>query len=248
MVQRNSTYVEQGESFDRDMDYIPDRITRDSTYLAGRARSLPPRGRPGLPVGQPRDHRAQAARARGRDLDGPVRSGARPGQLDLRPRPGRRRPGARHPPPQGGVRRARPRLPARHHRAGDGRHPHRSGGHQRLPVDHPRPVLRVAGAPPPRRARPLAGRLSRGDGRRHAACVHRGEQRRLPVRVRRLAGGVRRGLRPPLGDDGLARGPAGRSPLPDGVRRSPRPTYACSRRWRASTRSTTATSSATATS
>ena len=30
MVQRNSTYVEQGESFDRDMNYIPDRITRDS--------------------------------------------------------------------------------------------------------------------------------------------------------------------------------------------------------------------------
>ena len=30
MVQRNSTYVEQGESFDRDMDYIPDRITRTS--------------------------------------------------------------------------------------------------------------------------------------------------------------------------------------------------------------------------
>ena len=27
MAQRNSTYVEQGESFDRDMDYIPDRIT-----------------------------------------------------------------------------------------------------------------------------------------------------------------------------------------------------------------------------
>jgi putative glutathione S-transferase len=31
MVQRNSTYVEKGESFDRDMDYIPDRITRDSS-------------------------------------------------------------------------------------------------------------------------------------------------------------------------------------------------------------------------
>jgi glutathionyl-hydroquinone reductase len=29
MVQRNSTYVEQGKSFDRDMDYIPDRITAD---------------------------------------------------------------------------------------------------------------------------------------------------------------------------------------------------------------------------
>ena len=28
MAQRNSTYVEPGESFDRDMDYIPDRITR----------------------------------------------------------------------------------------------------------------------------------------------------------------------------------------------------------------------------
>ncbi len=30
MVTRDSTYVEQGESFDRDMNYLPDRITRDS--------------------------------------------------------------------------------------------------------------------------------------------------------------------------------------------------------------------------
>jgi glutathionyl-hydroquinone reductase len=30
MAQRNSTYVEPGKSFDRDMDYIPDRITRDN--------------------------------------------------------------------------------------------------------------------------------------------------------------------------------------------------------------------------
>src|SRR4051794_20219320 len=30
MPSRTSTYVEQGQSFDRDMDYIPDRITRDS--------------------------------------------------------------------------------------------------------------------------------------------------------------------------------------------------------------------------
>jgi putative glutathione S-transferase len=30
MVERNSTYVEQGESFDRDMSYLPDRITRTS--------------------------------------------------------------------------------------------------------------------------------------------------------------------------------------------------------------------------
>jgi putative glutathione S-transferase len=28
MAERNSTYVEQGQSFDRDMNYIPDRITR----------------------------------------------------------------------------------------------------------------------------------------------------------------------------------------------------------------------------
>jgi putative glutathione S-transferase len=31
MVQRNSTYVEPGQSFDRDMDYISDRITRDAS-------------------------------------------------------------------------------------------------------------------------------------------------------------------------------------------------------------------------
>ncbi len=31
MVQRNATYVEQGQSFERDMDYIGDRITRDSS-------------------------------------------------------------------------------------------------------------------------------------------------------------------------------------------------------------------------
>ncbi len=30
MAQRNSTYVEPGKSFERDMDYIPDRITRES--------------------------------------------------------------------------------------------------------------------------------------------------------------------------------------------------------------------------
>jgi putative glutathione S-transferase len=30
MVKRDSTYVEEGQSFERDMDYLPDRITRDS--------------------------------------------------------------------------------------------------------------------------------------------------------------------------------------------------------------------------
>jgi glutathionyl-hydroquinone reductase len=32
MVERNSTYVEQGESFDRDMDYLPDRITIEGDW------------------------------------------------------------------------------------------------------------------------------------------------------------------------------------------------------------------------
>ena len=52
------------------------------------------------------------------------------------------------------------RLPARHHRAGDGRDPDRPGRHQRLPVDHPRPLLRVAGAPPRRTRRTCGPRTS----------------------------------------------------------------------------------------
>jgi putative glutathione S-transferase len=35
MVERNSTYVEQGQSFDRDMDYLSDRITRDPSTGSG---------------------------------------------------------------------------------------------------------------------------------------------------------------------------------------------------------------------
>ena len=121
----------------------------------------------------------------------------------------------------------------------------RRGGHQRLPVPHPRPLLRVARAPPTGCAGPVARGRARGDGRGDGAGLHRGEQRRLPVRLRRLAGGVRRGLRPPLDHPRLARGPAHRPPLPDGRARSPRPTYGSSRRSPASTRSTTGTSSAT---
>jgi putative glutathione S-transferase len=41
MVQRNSTFVEQGSSFERDMDYIPDRITRDSSTGSGQAAHWP---------------------------------------------------------------------------------------------------------------------------------------------------------------------------------------------------------------
>ena len=234
------------------MNYIPDRIARDraDSTLAGRAGALPAGRRQGLPVGQPRDHRAQPARPRGRHLAGAVRARRTTSDswtFDLDPD------GVD---PVLGIHRLQEayfdRIPG---------YPRgitvpaivdvadRPGGHQRLPVDHPRPVLRVAASTTAPDAPDLwPAELPRGDGGGDGAGLHRGQQRRLPLRVRRLAGGVRRGLRPALGRDGLARGAARRPPLPDGRRRSPRPTYACSRRWPASTRSTTATSSATATS
>ena len=64
-------------------------------------------------------------------------------QLDLRPRPGRPRPGARA--SSGCRRRSSPasRTTAGHHRAGDRRRADRPGGHQRLRADDPRPVDRV---------------------------------------------------------------------------------------------------------
>ena len=94
--------------------------------------------------------------------------------------------------------------------------PTKAGRHQRLRADHPRPLHRVDGAPPRRRARPVPGEAARRDGRRHAARLHRGQQRGVPVRVRRLAGGVRQGLRPAVHRAGLAGGAAGRPAVPDG--------------------------------
>ena len=41
MVQRNSTYVEQGQSFERDMDYIGDRITRVPSAGSGEVPEWP---------------------------------------------------------------------------------------------------------------------------------------------------------------------------------------------------------------
>ena len=65
---------------------------------------------PGLPVGEPRDHRAPAARPRGRASRwGCCGPDPRRAQLDLRPRPRRRRPGARHRAAAGGL--LRPRSP-----------------------------------------------------------------------------------------------------------------------------------------
>ena len=112
--------------------------------VAGRARALPAGGRLGLPVGEPGDHRAPAARPRGRDLARGLRADPRRAQLDLRPRPGRRDPVlgierlqeaylARFPDYPRGI-----TVPA------DRRRTDRRRRHERLPVDHPRPLLRVA--------------------------------------------------------------------------------------------------------
>ena len=79
--------------------------------VAGGARPVPAGRRAGLPLGQPGHHRATAARARGRHLDGAVRADPRPGQLDLRPRPGRCGPGAGHPAAQGRLRARQPGYP-----------------------------------------------------------------------------------------------------------------------------------------
>ena len=162
------TYVEQGKAFDRDMDYIPDRITRDARTPEHGPADVelwpvePGRYRLVAAPACPWANRAIIVRHLLGLEDvislGLPRPDPRRAQLDLRPRPRRRRPGARHRAAAGGLLRPLPRLPARHHRAGDGRGRDRPGRHQRLPVDHPRPLLRVARPPPPGRAGPVAGR------------------------------------------------------------------------------------------
>ena len=92
------TYVEQGKGFDRDMNYVPDRITRDARtpehgptdgelwpVEPGRYRLV---AAPRLPVGEPGADRAPPARPRGRDLGRPAGADPRQAQLDLRPDPG----------------------------------------------------------------------------------------------------------------------------------------------------------------
>ncbi len=184
--------------------------------MAGRAGAVPAGGRVGVPVGEPGDHRAPVARPRGRDLARHLWPDARPAELDVRPRPRRPGPGPRPRAVAGGVLPAVPRLPARHHGArGRGRaHPGRR--HQRLPVDHPRPLLRVAGAPPPRCPGPVARRPPRRDGRGHGADLQRPQRRRVPVRLREQPGRLRRRVRRAVGHHGLARGAARRPALPDG--------------------------------
>ena len=209
----------RGPSADPLDDAVPQRLEGQPARRPGvgrRTGPLPPRRRARLPVGAPLDHRAQPARARGRHLLGRARPDPRRPQLDLRPRRGRPRPGARHRAAPGGLPRPRPRLPARHHRARDRRRRVGRGRDQRLPADHPRPGLRVARPPAPRRPGPVARRPPRGDGGGHEAGLHRGQQRRLPLWLRRLAGGVRRRVRAAVDRDGLARGASRRPSLPHG--------------------------------
>ena len=112
---------------------------RRARRLPRRGGALPSRRRAGLPVGQPRDHRAPPARARGRPVDGDLRPDPRQAQLDLRPRPRRPRPGAADPAHPGRLLQARPRLPPRHHGSRDRRRADRRRGDQRLQADHRRP-------------------------------------------------------------------------------------------------------------
>ena len=163
MVQRNSTYVEQGQSFDRDMDYIPDRITatrdepRDWPVEPGRYRLVAARACPWA-------NRAIIVRSllgledvisHGR-CAGPVHDedswtfdldpdGVDPvlGIHRLQEAYVARIPGY----PRGIT------VPAMVDVAD------RPGGHQRLPVDHPRPVLRVA-ATTTAPTRPTCGRTT----------------------------------------------------------------------------------------
>ena len=79
-----------------------------------------------------------------------------------------------------------------------------AGGHQRLRADDARPVHRVDRLPPRRRAAAVPEGTARRDRRGRPAHLHRGQQRRLPVRFRRLTGGLRQGLRPAVHRAGLA--------------------------------------------
>ena len=128
--------------------------------VAGRARPLPAGRGARLPVGQPGADRAPPPRPRGRDLGRPARPDPRQAQLDLRPRPRRRGPGARHRAAAGGVPRTLPRLPARHHRAGDGRGPDRQVVTNDFPWITHDLFLEWTRVPPSRRAGPVAGRRS----------------------------------------------------------------------------------------
>ena len=204
-------------------------FTRDQHYIAT---GSPPDGRDGYPV-EPGRYRLVVSRAcpwanraiivrRLLGLEDAISMGVcgpdpRRAQLDLRPRPRRPRPGARHRAAAGGLLRALPRLRAGHHGAGDGRRPDRAGRHQRLPADHPRPldgVARATTAP----ARPTstpstcATRWTRSWSGSTATSTTASTGAGSPARRRPTTGRIDRLFDRP----GLARGPARRPALPDG--------------------------------
>ena len=212
--------------------------------LSRRARPVPADRRAGLPVGEPRDHRAAAAGPGGRPVHRLLRTHSRRAQLDLRPGSRRRGPGAEDPAPAGRHFKRDPHYPKGHHRARHRRGAHRPGGDQRLrPADarllHQWAAHHRDGAPPlyPEHLRDeideVAQRIYTEVNNGVYRCGFAGSQgayeraydrlfTALDWLSERLAGGATWWATP-----------------------SPRPTCDCSPRWPASTRSS-ATSSATA--
>ena len=239
--------LDQDGSFKRDDNYITHpHHRRRPRRLPGRAGPLPAGRRAGLPVGQPGDHRAPAARARGRAVDGHLRPDPRRAQLDLRPRPGRRDPVL-------GIERLQEAYFARD--------PDYSRGitvpaivdiptGQVVTNDFPQITLDLStewrayhrdGAPdlypeaPPGRDR--RGRRARLPATSTTASTGAGSPRSQRAYEKAYAALFAR-------LDWLERA-AGAASATSSATRSPRPTSGCSPRWPASTPSTTATSSAT---
>ena len=174
-------YVTGGAEFNRDTNYIEDRITRDGRPGAN--------GEPGWPV-EPGRYRLVAARAcpwanrtvivrRLLGLEDVISLGqpgpthdARSWTFDLDPGGkdpvlGIERHAGRLLPPF-------PGLPARHHRPCDGGCSQRRGGDQQLPADHAGLLHRVDRIPPAGRPGPLSGSTSaRRSTRSTSACSPR---------------------------------------------------------------------------
>ena len=184
--------------------------------MARGGRSVPVGGRAGVPVGQPHADRAPPAGPRGRHLGGPARTHARFPFVAFRPGPGRARPRAGHRAAAGELLQALPGLPPGDHRTGHRGHPHGPGGDQRLPADHRGLQHRVEAVPPGGRPRSLARGARARDARGDAPHLHRDQQRRVPLRFRGLAGGLRVRVRAVVDGHGLGRGTALRPALPHG--------------------------------
>ena len=199
--------------FVRDTKYLDGRITADGRGGWPRSRTGTARGGGGVPVGEPDDDRPPPARA-GAVLSigicGPEHD-ARSWTFDSIPARWTRCLAS-----TGSATRTRRRSPARpgRRRAGDRGHPQRRGRHRRLPAHHAGHGAGVDRLPPARRARPVPGAAAGRDRRGQRACSTGREQRRLPLRVRLIAGRLRRGVRAAVRPAGLARAAARGPALP----------------------------------